>query len=797
MRKSLILPLILSLFSVSTYAQKGGIVPDKILQIAFPNYIALRTSEVNCTNFYPTPPACGNLIRNINFTPLNPSDIGSGVCFNYNRVPEWAASSGTPDLYDFCGANYYSPPIPLSSPSPATGFAGMVYYSGPFGNNVEGIAQKIPDLQAGAKYAFSFFKAVTVKPNTNSNIRFKIELIRCSLFSSFPQNNAEPIFPPGTDHQTIYCELNPNSPNWQRTLFSFTANSNYDVIMITPSLTTTFTTLGSEVLGCINFAYPELININNFSAGNPPTPTFGNCTVTIGPNTPNCGVSGAIFIWHGPNGQTITAPGNQQIQVDASVAANQGTWTLEMTVPSIVANTNNCVAALLPVKASVVVPACPSGLWPKAYGTKPAHTLFLTDNGNIVMLFAPLPASPYMNHTGLYLPNTGISSTMQYSLTGFTNWTSNLYPFFPLHNGAIQMSDHNYYNSATGNLTTGPSVVPSNERIIAQTNDGNYISSNEINSMCWGCGLFYAGQIFIHTNSGLTSAPLNINNYAKIIFNPFTNKLYIKINNILSVYLIVGNTFSLLSQTTITGDLVQITNTDKIFVVNNYQLKEMLLPSGTYSSPLSILGFNNNNLGVNGSSGTFSDNPYSENKVLVNNTTNNFIYSIDLTNMTSKGIQVSYSPFYNTRYAYYGDNVYLTFSINPPFTIGNQQIPLIGNSGTLCGFTKLNLQTDFSFARPNSTSTEVTKAQAPKPSFEVILSPNPASNYLSIIITDIKANKQPYTLNFKNLTTNKTITKQTYYSGSPINISSLQKGFHYVEITNGAGEVVVAKFLKM
>ncbi len=148
---------------------------------------------------------------------------------------------------------------------------------------------------------------------------------------------------------------------------SFIAIDDYDMIWIFPHGELPITQSSNGVGVC--FAYPELKDVTSFTAGLTPTPTQGNCIVTIGPNVPNsCTFTNAVFTWHGPNGQTITAQHNQQLQVDASLSANVGIWTLTMSALNEISTYNPCsqhlsatvrVSQCLPTCAPIITPSGP------------------------------------------------------------------------------------------------------------------------------------------------------------------------------------------------------------------------------------------------------------------------------------------------------------------------------------------------------------------------------------------------------------------------------------------------------
>lgn len=317
-------------------------------------YFVTRTSEVldvDCTPLSSV--GLCNLLRNINFTPLPTYDPVSNMSdpFGLGYIPDWYPAQESANITDL-GAEGFGIPNP-TPPFPAMGFAFMAA-GRDINNNLrtEGIAQKIAPLTATQKYCLSFFmKRGYAFELPASPIALKIVLMNCSDYSAVVSSGPMP--PPPVNSKVIYCNL-PISiyPDWEQKIVTFIPDRNYDMIWIYPDVDYRPLDEGPTLA----FAYPELISIQNFSAGLPPTPTNPGCYVTIGPNVPNCSVTNAVFKWTGPAGQIITPSATQQISIDASIAANRGTWTLSMNPPASVNNNGNTCSQLLTISATVVVP---------------------------------------------------------------------------------------------------------------------------------------------------------------------------------------------------------------------------------------------------------------------------------------------------------------------------------------------------------------------------------------------------------------------------------------------------------
>ncbi len=743
MKKLLLLAITLILVS-NLFAQKQQSISwQKIKALALVSSKGYKMLEVNCGVTPNTPPTCDNLIDNNNFNSIFPYNVpvgnGIGNPFNINLIPSWGASSGSANIYDLFNPN-------TTPPAQATGFAFMIYGSESDGNSVEGIAQKIPDLVQNQKYALSFFKLMQSVINYNAAIKFKIELLYCSDFANFPNpnlTNDEPVFPFGVSHQTIYCEINPTNPNWERNLISFTANANYNVIMITPSLTNFYTGPNTGGGGGIDFAYPELIKINNNFAGNPPaTPTAGNCTVTIGPATPNCGVYGAVFTWLGPNGQTIPAPANQQIQVNTSIPANVGTWTLQMTVPNQVNTNNTC--STNGVQGSVVVPACiepPVGVWPKAYISTDGITgmnsqcgalLKVFNNGVILNSVETFNYPPnWVNHIGA-LPNNNWTafSSMNINILGQTNWfLRSDYPEFALSNGTIQVRNYTttsssfgntyFINASTGIVTTNPmSTILNGEKIIAETNDGAIFT---LYGSPLGSFLRIHKSNAIINSINVTALTNSSGFFDKCTFNKVSNNLFI--NSGKKVFHYNGSTLIAIATnlTTPTELGLNIATNDNSYFLDNGILKRFDWISGNVLST-NITDLVNQNLTV-----IYNNNFYQSDLCLVFNTVNSNFYLINFSNNTSKKISttnyLSGTSGGSSFYEIDNDNLYIAGYNYYTFTIGNQTI--LGQppfTAVPHFITKFNIQTDFTLRAATTNENPVSRNSGSLQEFSPTLS---------------------------------------------------------------------------
>jgi hypothetical protein len=838
MKKNIIL-FITIFFSISSNSQ---------VKVDYNNYFNAMTpkfkravksiSEVNCNSN--TTFNC-NQIDNNTFTPNDPDALNpflqiSSYPFNVNTVPLWGPSSGTPNLYDV--NSFYSFPATFRQPPfPNAGLAYFAVASIPgYANVVEGVSQRIPNLTAGNNYVMSFFKAYSQRTDAGTGpfytprMRFRIVLSYCANYVD-PSNNGsnvnyQEVSFAGQQHQIIYQEIDMSNPNWQQVFIKFIPNNNYNLITITPGLTNFASTApGQQFIrygGGTVFSFPELLNVNNFTAGTATAPST-NCNVTIGPITPNCTVQNAQLSWYGPNGQVIMAPANQQIQVDASNPNNVGTWTLQMSVPGAVA-TNNTVSTNNPIlQSSVNVGLC-NASWPKVYLGRYPSSLSKSINGNIYMNWTAyenspnfgglIAGQPNLNHNGvpiqpsIYLDCCRNQMT-NYTQNGFTNWSLSNWPLlsssFSTSSNIISAGGNSFYNNINGSATSLITTLLPNEIIVAELSNGYYLTvAGGTAPITYGGYLndysFYTNTYRIRNTSGIEMHNIVISAHdCKMKLKYSSNKLYISTNSYVGydasgttnssfkIYDLSTNTFNLINSFSNTNfELMQVSDDNKVFGLtnnngfivefNNNVLSPIILP---YSGRITLVE---------------NDNPYSENRHLFRvglNSNNYFSYDF-LTNtlnpLTTNNCRIE-------RFVYDGPNIYLAgigFS-NTPNTIGNQTFTL--TNPILVPFinevilTKLNINTDFN----RMLQTENKLQNIINPSFSI--TPNPSKS--EIFINSINLNpKSKYSIVIGNTITKNQIVIKNYSLNTPINIMKLQKGINFVTLIDDLGNKFSSTLIK-
>lgn len=467
-----------------------------------------------------------------------------------------------------------------------------------------------------------------------------------------------------------------------------------------------------------------------------------------------------------------------------------------------------------------------AGRWPKSYTGKYSGYLTKTNDGDIICThFATMyqfnnggSLNPNINHVGpLPLPpSVGVTRdySVHYTPNGLTNWTkTSLLPLICLKNGILQMgyesysspgtlTNLDYFDAKNGSQVNGPSVVPPGERILAETDNGNFITLNGN----------YNLQIRSITGIG-NSLATGISNYfysSAYKFNPVSNKLFYLIYDqgyFLRIYSINGTNLTLINEKQLQsnsyptdGDIPFVTENDEVYIVFNKQLYKLDYNSNSLNAIYNL---------VNIPSVTNSEiryvrngNPYVENKFMFNRYTLNPInylgcYLFDFYNNTLKSIPViNRTP---DEYIIDGDNVYLALhsATTPSFSVGNVQVNQMFPNFWQMNLFKFNLVQDFS-RNANPLITQTIKSITTNQLLATI-SPNPSKNSISIKIIETKKlnTNEKYSLFFKNNFTNTTIVKRDYISGNQIDISTLQRGLNYIEIINSKGEKTVVDFLKL
>ena len=811
--KKILLSILNVLFICFCFAQKGE--PNEHPPIIRPGIIS-----VNCLDI--SPPNC-NYIRNNNFAHPNYTPADFGDPFGLGKVPEWYPASGTPQVNEGV----------LNDPAPVVGmgyFFGAVdtytdINTGLTTHNYEGIVQKIPKLIPGHTYAMSFFKSKKSYANNYPVDRFKIRFIDCEDYNNTFDPNSGNLPPVPTNNQLVYCETVLDNLNWQQVFIHFTAASDYNMIWIYPD--------EDPILdrhAGLYFAYPQLIDISAIQ-NQVIQATQPECMATL----PYCGPLNSVFDWEGPNGQIISGqPSGQPVQIDVTNPLNIGNWTFTLTMPSATIISPMSCSSQGAVTGSVTISnvcnAPPGGVWPKSYsytrGTRQLTINPLT-NHFLVQYYAGCTCFSFQhNHAGVPIPTSGTSGNIRIHYNG-NNALSDYY----IPDGAIGSVLPNMFCNNSGELltrngttdtkvfdfSTGQLInsLPFSDEILAQTSTNKYLTLSATNVL----KLTDAGGI-VYYSIQLTDALA----FAK----------YDKANDILYYYdqenhysafqafpTTIGTLFqhSLPAPTPPSGyiyNACSIADNGIMYYLHNQTLMKYD-PATTIFSLANFAGLNNIDLLK-----CKSSNPYIDNRILVLNPTDNFLYLID--HLTGNVKKINYQGREDAFIADYSfDNgqqhIFLTgITRDVPLIIGAQVIPIAPGESYSVFVTKLNMS-EFSFTQtqdnfsarqaPNSyVVNETEKAPAPtdkantvnaKIAFDAAVSPNPVRDQLSVIMpvdNGFSANSL-YTISiYNNVGVNVLELKKT---GKTIfiNTQRLNPGSYFILIRDEKGNRYSKAFIKI
>ena len=293
----------------------------------------LRTA-IDCS---PVTKSGCNYISNPVFS-FTPGTNTSFEIFDEGNVPFWMPATGTADL---------SPPWTSTVNPPMTPNSNFAYMlaSSDYSRReifVEGIAQKIPRLRAGESYSLSFF---LTKPDLvgfggwdiGTMDKFNIVLMHCAdAASTFPPYGtwAMPNIPAAS--QQVVCLYNVSYTSWEQFFIGFTADDDYDMILIYPEISyRPFQTFPNNsdpniYMSAVGFAYPELTASQDLAIT---TALDNRCNVVL---SVQCGVANAEYTWYDPNGNPIGQGSSVSVP-----AGRPGTYRVSMTVPPSGYSSNN------------------------------------------------------------------------------------------------------------------------------------------------------------------------------------------------------------------------------------------------------------------------------------------------------------------------------------------------------------------------------------------------------------------------------------------------------------------------
>jgi len=430
--------------------------------------------------------------------------------------------------------------------------------------------------------------------------------------------------------------------------------------------------------------------------------------------------------------------------------------------------------------------------WPKAYGNVDGDAFLMKDNQGNIMAMASgiLTNSTFYNHVGLYPPpSQPYTRTIQYTNSGVTNWLDADYrPVFSFQSGVVLMTSGQYIDGTTGNAATPPINLSPNEVIVAQTINGSIVT--QINNI-----------LKVYSGTTPTTIDIGTNNWYGLKYNRTTDDLIIGgytnfTSNFFKILHFNGTSFQEIYSNTYAGlphQVDYIDNNNQCYFINvgitNTLMNWNYINNTT--SAVNIPGFLNGNLLYP----SVTINRYTDNIVIVYNEVSEFIYALDLSNLTSKKITTTnFSRPLN--YEIDGNDLYISSNNNGSVHIGSQIIPSVNQSTDRFFIAKLQL-TDFQpFQRITNGEAKLTENSS---SFKVLVLPNPITgNNLNIKIEEInKPSLSTYSINITNRVGRMVLQKTNYLPGSPLNVGNLEKGIYYVEIINRKEERVTKSFVKL
>lgn len=741
-----------------------------------------NNSVIDCIGLpYPSP--CGNFISNNSFLPnasydpLNPTHWENPFA---SFVPKWYPAQGDAFINDYWSEIFYNTQI--FAPPPAQGYAALgCGYQSLLGNYSEGIVQKIPPLVTGHKYSMSFFEKYSKHPTVpNGSGGYYIYLLNCSDYDLINRTNSSdpndyysfPQIP--TNSQLIYCQPAISVESWAQKSASFLANSNFDMIWIVARNTQS----QIEETCLIDFSLPEILDMTNFSAGtSPSTPYPINCLVDIGPSIPNdCLFTNGILNWHGPNGQVIQAIGNQHIQIDASSSNNVGAWTLQIDIIGQGTTPGTCSS---PVSASVNINSCDriDSYWPKVYSTSDGPFLLSKlSNGGVLSSFSFVYLDyPQFNHLGSPLISNSTYNSVRnpvinYSSDGLSSWylssansdfkaglclQSGLMQIFEI--AANQPNTSSFYNINNGTIVNPPISSLLNEELIAELNDGKLVSR-------------VAGGLKLYDLQGSsTTWPVQ---FGSILFNRNLSNFIVLGLTSATIYQYNGSSIQQTNTHTFTTNqnFIHIDNSNNLYMLENGVVKKYSFVTNTVS-PLQIGNFNNFNLQSINNNSTETGG-----SLLVNGISNNFLYLVDVENLSFKKMPYSGGISSFNNYLISNDDIYLNGNNSRPAQISNQNIPYFESISTFVSKFKVGL--DF-FDRQEIT--KLNSALDIKNVLGINVFPNPTQNNITISmdskgVFDELDNK--VIIRNKNGNIIQVVSKYTL--NSRINIAALSSGLYWV-----------------
>ncbi len=445
-------------------------------------------------------------------------------------------------------------------------------------------------------------------------------------------------------------------------------------------------------------------------------------------------------------------------------------------------------------------------------------------NGNLFYSIASVSFNHNFNHIGAIPASNSSKFLVHYNSNGTTNWVkdnlTDLGDVFVMGNGNVRTKittlspDYIYIDEATGNITTGPNYVPGDEKILAETVAGVYIT-------------YKNGQLFVRSPTATTSVSQNVE---YVIFNKNTNRLFVQesitdeypASGVIKIYSLINGSLMPANSNipSIQGHLLyHVDNNDNVYTLDmrcgGQPLYKFEYSTNTYA-PLIIPDFTNINV-LTFKTPNHLDEPYTSDvfAVITSNPNGNgrITNVIHIADNTCKQIAGTSNANWSctaalgwgfNNYIIDGDNIYMAGNImvHGDFTvvIGPQiitNLPPISFFRTTNYLAKFSIQGDFN--RTSQTGIAEKVVTISSKSFEVKLFPNPATNILSVSINQTQLGKTANGTFRVSITDKFGVELLQKTSSQPLvnqQISSLPLGVYFVIVTNERGEKVSKSFIK-
>jgi hypothetical protein len=546
--------------------------------------------------------------------------------------------------------------------------------------------------------------------------------------------------------------------------------------------------------GPIGTRFPFLANyfgIKHFSS----TPIIvQNNTITVNMQNPAC--LPTTYSFTGP--VTEISHDNQKIVFSVQCPSN-GTISLTATSGNYVDDYTFSFSN----QSCITIP------WPKSYAAW--NDALVKDNyGNVFSYYSEGDIHSNINHNGVLPLGPGHVGVHYNIASGVTTWVKDgLTPIFALSSGDIQMLSRidnittSFYNSTTGQPSSSPPFIPANEKIIAEINNGGFITI--------GSATINVRLNFLSTSVAFIPLATSI---FKTFFNPFNQRLFVEYRsgsgNALAVYQLTNNNLVLINSPALPGyvySIVQIDNSDNVYVLNpiTEQINLYNFMSNSYS-PFNLLGFNNNTIFGTDFWGYYRN---TEDRFLAVNydITEKRIYLINPSLNQVKSIVYSISPsvpgynFHFFDYVFDGNDLIFSAMVDlsqGQTILGPQVIPTFHYPSSF--ITKLNIADFNKPAQENILSSSnmferdgnLVNNSPTDESEQIEIFPNPANALVTILsgknsITDIKLSDMY----------NNVVLRKIFMGSKNINfsVSTLIPGVYYCSIKTNNGAVINKKIV--